>query len=379
MILAQLLHQSERMFWTDCSKRPIIIAKNRSILYRAFKNGFSIGYKGKTRVRQTAPNLKFNVGDEIDLWNKVMKEVQLKRYVGPFDSIPFRYYIQSPIGLVPKDGEQDTRLIFHLSYPQNSKVAKSVNACTPKDECLVKYPDFSEAIILCLQELQNTDGSQPVYLSRSDMKAAFRNLGVIRKHWRYMVMKARSPLDKKWYYFYDKCLAFGTAKSCAIFQAFSDCIAYLVKTRTGKRPVNFLDDYLFISLMKWPCNHQMQTFLDICKEINFPVAMEKMFLADTTMVFLGFLINTVDKIVSIPVEKVIRARNMIQFVLNKKNKKLTLLQLQKICGFLNFLGRAVVPGRAIYSSTLWAYEPSYQAASPHQNLSRNQNGFRDLA
>ena len=92
-------------------------SKKREYLVQGFQNGFLIGYKGKTRVRQTAPNLKFNVGDEIDLWNKVMKEVQLKRYVGPFGSIPFRYYIQSPIGLVPKDGGQDTRLIFHLSYP----------------------------------------------------------------------------------------------------------------------------------------------------------------------------------------------------------------------------------------------------------------------
>ena len=37
---------------------------------------------------------------------------------------------------------------------------------------------------------------------------------------------------------------------------------------------------------------------------------------------------------------------MITFVLNKKNNKITILQLQKICGFLNFIGRAVLPGRA---------------------------------
>ena len=45
-----------------------------------------------------------------------MKEVKEGRYAGPFESIPFDSYIQSPIGLVPKDGGKDTRLIFHLSY-----------------------------------------------------------------------------------------------------------------------------------------------------------------------------------------------------------------------------------------------------------------------
>ena len=53
-----------------------------------------------------SPNLKLNVGDEIDLLNKVMEEVKLKRYAGPNKQIPKEFqddYIQSPIGLVPKD------------------------------------------------------------------------------------------------------------------------------------------------------------------------------------------------------------------------------------------------------------------------------------
>ena len=44
----------------------------------------------------------------MELWNKVMKGVNLKRYAGPFDSIPFENYVQSPIGLIPKDGGKST-------------------------------------------------------------------------------------------------------------------------------------------------------------------------------------------------------------------------------------------------------------------------------
>ena len=32
-----------------------------------------------------------------------MKEVEAKHYAGPFKTIPFENFIQSPIGLVPKD------------------------------------------------------------------------------------------------------------------------------------------------------------------------------------------------------------------------------------------------------------------------------------
>ena len=64
-----------------------------------------------------------------------MKEVKEERYAGPFEKIPFEHYIQSPIGLVPKDWGKDTRLIFHLSYPRDGK--SSVNANTPSELCSV--------------------------------------------------------------------------------------------------------------------------------------------------------------------------------------------------------------------------------------------------
>ena len=79
----------------------------------------TLGMKYHKNVQVKSPNLKLEgVGDELTLWNKVMKEVKLKRYAGPFEQIPFKHFIQSPIGLVPKDGGKDTRLIFHLSYPK---------------------------------------------------------------------------------------------------------------------------------------------------------------------------------------------------------------------------------------------------------------------
>ena len=114
-----------------------------------FRKGFDLGYAGPERVKITAPNLKLKQpGDEIVLWNKVMKEVKLGRFAGPYEHVPFEFFIQSPIGLVPKDNGKDSRLIFHLSYPRGT--GQSVNANIPKEKCTVKYPDFADAIALCL-------------------------------------------------------------------------------------------------------------------------------------------------------------------------------------------------------------------------------------
>ena len=78
-----------------------------------------------------------------------MKEVELGRFTSPFKEPPFEHFVQSPIGLVPKDKGKKTRLIFHLSYPRTSE---SVNSGIPKSSCTVKYSDFEKAVQLCIQE-----------------------------------------------------------------------------------------------------------------------------------------------------------------------------------------------------------------------------------
>ena len=103
-------------------------SKETEFLIEGFRHAFEIGYKGPKNVNIKSPNLKFReVGDPITLWNKVMKEVKEGRYAGPFEDIPFENYIQSPIGLVPKNGGKDTRLIFYLSYPRGRNSSVNTN------------------------------------------------------------------------------------------------------------------------------------------------------------------------------------------------------------------------------------------------------------
>ena len=119
-------------------------------LITGFREGFELGYEGRRDECRYAPNLRLRVGNKTELWNKMMLEVKDKRFAGPFEEPPFEHFIQSPVGLVPKDGGKKTRLIFHLSYPRNGMV-KSVNACIPAEKCSVVYPDFMDAVQLCMK------------------------------------------------------------------------------------------------------------------------------------------------------------------------------------------------------------------------------------
>ena len=62
-------------------------------LVEGFRSGFLLEYAGPTDRQDEAKNIPLRVGSQTDLWNKIMKEVKLKRYAGPFKRPPYTSYI----------------------------------------------------------------------------------------------------------------------------------------------------------------------------------------------------------------------------------------------------------------------------------------------
>ena len=195
-------------------------------LVKGFTHGFRLDYQGPTDRHDESKNLPFHVGNKDILWHKVMKEVEAKRYAGPFKRIPYHYFVQSPIGLVPK-GEDQTRLIFHLSY--DFKVNKSVNHYTPKESCTVKYKDLDHAIKEALRILEQhiSEGKPILWFVKSDLKSAFCIIPLFPGEFWLLIMTVEHPTTGEVFYFVDKCLPFGYSISCALFQTFSDGLAHM--------------------------------------------------------------------------------------------------------------------------------------------------------
>ena len=328
-----------------------------SFLEEGFANGFDIGYKGPTDRQSTSQNIPLRVGNATELWNKLIKEIRLKRVAGPYDRIPFNNFIQSPIGLVPKAGGQ-TRLIFHLSYEFGiEKHQWSVNKSTPHELCSVQYEDIDCAVKTCVKVKQlkmknhcslyfcsDEEGNEYIFIGKTDIKSAFRLLLLNRRSWRWTVMKARNPMTGDWQFFIDKCLPFGASISYSHFQRFSNALKFLIQHRTAMNTINnYLDDFLFVAVTVLLCNYLISQFLELCEQLGVPISMEKTEWAATKMIFLGILLNGVTMTLVIPEEKRIRAVNLINSILSKRNA--TVKEIQTLCGFLNFLNRAIVPGR----------------------------------
>ena len=187
--------------------------------------------------------------------------------------------------------------------------------------------------------------TSPIFAGKSDIKSAFRILGLSRSSWNWLVMKARDPRTNEWKYFIDKCLPFGASISCALFQRFSDSLCFLIehKLQVSKRITNYLDDFLFIARMLVRCNFMLQQFLQLCADLGIPVAMEKTEWGTEIIVFLGILLDGRFLTLLIPTEKKDAAVELLMEMMNRK--KVMVKDLQKLCGLLNFTDRAVYPGR----------------------------------
>ena len=59
------------------------------------------------------------------------------------------------------------------------------------------------------------------------------------------------------------------------FHRMSNAIEAIFRHHTKSVLNNYLDDFLFIALLRWLCNQHLQVFLKICNEVKFLVAIDK--------------------------------------------------------------------------------------------------------
>ena len=191
-----------------------------------------------------------------------------------------------------------------------------------------------------------------VWYGKTDLKSAFRLLCLHQSNYWILVMMARHPETGEVFYFIDKCLPFGHLMSCALFQRFSDSLAHITRHLISQKLdvdsdqalTNYLDDFLFTALCKALCDEQLNVFLDLCNMIGVLVSSEKTEWSSDIIVFLGILLDGRRKILAIPEEKRLKALQLLSTIGNKR--KATVRELQGLASLLNFLNRAIIPGRA---------------------------------
>ena len=227
----------------------------------------------------------------------------------------------------------------------------SLNHYTPKDKCSVKYYEIDHAIFTTFIWQNQVTGE--VYYAKTDLKSAFHILGLLPLCFQWLVMKCENPFNGKIAYFVDKCLPFGASISCSHFQRFSNALRYILEFQLGMEAVttNYLDDFLFVSPTRAGCNRVVRWFLSICKRLGVHVAKEKTEWATQKITFLGMLLDGQRFRITVPQEKRRKALTWLNLMLDKKKAKVK--ELERLAGLLNFLNRAIVPGR-VFTRRMYA-------------------------
>ena len=301
-----------------------------------------------------------------------MEETKLGRVAGPFEHMPFENLIVSPIGLVPKSSPGEYRLIFDLSYPDGF----SINSGIAKEDSSVSYTRFDEVVHMVQHE------GKGAYLIKVDIKSAFRLLPIHPHDFPLLGMEYQGN------FFVDKCLPFGLSLSCALFEKFSSFLEWHIRQVTGSNlMIHYLDDFCGCERDKEKATSVLSQTLSAFSQLGVPVAPEKVEGPVTCIKFLGLDVDTVAMQVRIPDDKLKDLKTLIDKVIEKEHKKITLKELQSLIGKLNFACKAIVPGRAfcrrLIDSTIGIKKAHHRVRVSHcmvedlrikQSFLRNHNG-----
>ena len=141
------------------------------------------------------------------------------------------------------------------------------------------YNDLDTAVKQCLltsREAYINFDTKTIYVGKTDLSSTFRVLPLKVESFCWLLLKAEDPRDGRMKYFVDKCLPFGASISCLHYQQFSNSLKHITTYKTGHKTItNYLDDFLFVAMLKIMCNQVISTFLEICRTLRILVALEK--------------------------------------------------------------------------------------------------------
>jgi hypothetical protein len=227
---------------------------------------------------------------------KLKKELQAGRIAGPFSEPPLDNFCTSPIGLVSKREPGQYRLIHHLSHPRGSN---SINSGISPEFTSVQYASIDDAVGL-IQRL-----GTGCYLAKTDIKSAFRLIPLHPSDYHLFGFCWQGS------YYYDKCLPFGAASSCRIFETFSSALEWAAKSEINSKAeeaLHIIDDFLLGSRTQSAGQDTLHSFLACCHHLGVPIADEKTLGPHQIMTFSGLEFDTVALQVRLPEQKLAKCR-----------------------------------------------------------------------
>ena len=293
------------------------------------RDGFGVGFNYRRSVVKQSSGNMCSIAEHGDVVEEYLqKELAAGRILGPYTTDQFPDVHVSPFGVIPKSDPGKWRLIVDLSAPKG----RSVNDSISKELCSLSYLSVDQ---VAAKVIKMGVGS---LLAKFDLQAAYRNVPVHPDD--------RHLLGLRWgeNVFLDTALPFGLRSAPMIFTAVADALAFIMRSRIPSWLDHYLDDFVLVGPPgSVQCGQDLQTALDTCAEVGFPVSEGKTFGPATTITLLGIELDAVASELRLPREKLMKLRKMVARW--RTRKACTKRELQSLAGHLNHACKVVRPGR----------------------------------
>ena len=113
--------------------------------------------------------------------------------------------------------------------------------------------------------------------------------------------------------------------------------------RKGYVCTNYIDDFIVIANSKSACDEALAVLIELVQSLGFEVAWNKVEGPASTLTFLGVEIDCVARTLSLPPDKLVKMKLLVEGWVGKH--KVTKKSLQSLLGKLNWASRVVQGGR----------------------------------
>lgn len=225
------------------------------------------------------------------------------------------------------------RVIHDLTHPDRA----NVNAfCKSPHFHLPTAINFAKRLV------------QGSYIWKGDVDKAFRNVPVRKRDWPLLAFHVDGTL------YADTRLPFGHALSPYYFVNFVGRPIQYVAIRRGASLLgalsSYVDDFFGGCDTYEEAANQMQIWLQVCADLGVPVSQAKTFLPAQVVEILGFIIDTVNMVVSVDQERIQDILEELKYIEGRKAVKRR--ELERLAGKMVFVCSVVPGGRTFMREIL---------------------------
>ena len=229
-----------------------------------------------------------------------------------------------------KQGSAKQRTIIHLSWPKGFAVNTAIHKFRYLNTYLtLQYPSIDHIV----EKVKNLGPGSLLY--KVDISRAFRHLRI-----------DPGDIDLLGIYhknlFLDGSLPFGFRLGSEFFERCSDAIRFIMKQHGRNALFNFIDDLIYVSLPS-KIHESYEFLLYLLQELGLEISESKLVQPSTQVICLGILVDTVNRTISIPPDKLQDIKNICKSWVNKTT--CTKNQFQSLLGSLLYITKCIKPAR----------------------------------